>query len=215
MFTGLIEETAKLIDIKTDTNGAKIYFEINNPDFKNVKIGDSIALNGACLTITSISGEIFCADMMNETLNLTNLKFLKKDDLINLERALAANARFDGHIVQGHVDTTAEIVEIKQDGFSKKIKLKCDNELVVKKGSIALNGISLTVSDVFDSGFEVSLIPETIKKTNLKNIQIGAILNIEYDILGKYIKKFISNSKNSENSPHSKITTDFLKQNGF
>ena len=205
MFTGLIEKLSEVKDINLTSSGAKIAFLA---DFNDVKIGDSIAINGVCLTVTSIENNLLSADIMNETLNLTNLKLLKKGGLINLERAMSANSRFDGHIVTGHIDCTAEVENITQDGFAKKIKFNCDSELVIKKGSVAINGVSLTVCEVEDKAFWVSLIPETFKKTNLKELKIGDIVNIEYDILGKYIKKFTQNKE-------SKITLDFLKQNGF
>lgn len=206
MFTGLIEEVSKVKDFKTTAFGAQVFY---SADFKDVKIGDSIALNGACLTVKSIENSTFCADIMNETLNATNLKNLKKGDLINLERAMKASGRLDGHIVLGHVDCCAKVKSVLSDGFSKRIQFICDTDLIIKKGSIALNGVSLTVSEIFDDGFEVSLIPETINKTNLINIKVQDIVNIEYDVLGKYIKKFTNNQKESN------ITMDFLTQNGF
>lgn len=206
MFTGLIEEVSKVKDFKITPFGAQVYY---SADFKDVKIGDSIALNGACLTVKFIENSTFCADIMNETLNATNLKNLKKGDLINLERAMKASGRLDGHIVLGHVDCCAKVKSVLSDGFSKRIRFFCDTDLIIKKGSIALNGVSLTVSEIFDDGFEVSLIPETINKTNLINIKVQDIVNIEYDVLGKYIKKFTNNQKETN------ITMDFLAQNGF
>ncbi len=207
MFTGLIEKVSKVENITFDNYGAKVYYRA---DFDDVKIGDSIALNGVCLTVTSIEKDIFSADIMKETLNVSNLKSLKKNDEINLERALKINSRLDGHIVSGHIDTTAKVIDIKQDGFSKRIKFNCNSDLIIKKGSIAINGVSLTVSEVYENGFEVSLIPETIEKTNLKNLKIGDIVNIEYDLLGKYVQKILSPKKEE-----TKITLEFLKENGF
>lgn len=205
MFTGLIEEVSKIKDIKITDKGAKIFFSAS---FNDIKEGDSIALNGACLTVTPIGNDLFCADVMNETLNLTNLSKLKKGDLINLERALQIKDRLAGHIVLGHVDCIACVCDIKNDGFSKRIKFSCDTDLIIQKGSIAINGVSLTVANLYNEGFEVSLIPETTDKTNLKNLKIGDTVNIEYDVLGKYIKKFTQSKKE-------KITLDFLKENGF
>lgn len=207
MFTGLIEKVSKVENIVFNSYGAKVYYRA---DFDDVKIGDSIAINGVCLTVTSIERDIFSADIMKETLNISNLKNLKKNDEINLERALKLNSRLDGHIVSGHIDTTANVAEIKQDGFSKRIKFACDSALIVKKGSIVINGVSLTVVEVYKNGFEVSLIPETLNKTNLKNLKIGDIVNIEYDLIGKYIQKFLS-----LNNEKPKLTLEFLKENGF
>ena len=185
MFTGLIEKTAKIKNISINSQGAKLFFET---DFENVKIGDSIAINGVCLTITSIQNNIYSADVMNETLNITNLKLLKTGDIINLERAMKLSDRLDGHIVSGHIDSTATVKNVLQEGFSKKISFDCENELIIKKGSIAVNGVSLTVSNIFNYGFEVSLIPETMKNTNLSNLKPGDIVNIEYDMFAKYSK---------------------------
>ena len=204
MFTGLIEQISKVESILITSQGAKITF---CADFDDIKKGDSIAVNGACLSITEIQGNKFSADIMKETLNLTNLKNLKKGDFINLERAMSMQSRFQGHIVSGHIDTTAKVKNITNDGFAMRMNFECNTDMVIKKGSITINGVSLTVTDVNNNGFEVSLIPETIKNTNLSNLKIGDIVNIEYDILGKYIQKFVS--------PKKEITLEFLKENGF
>lgn len=205
MFTGLIQEVVKIKDIKITDAGAKIFFSAS---FDDVKVGDSIAINGVCLTVTSIENNLFCADVMNETLNLTNLSKLKRGDLINLERALKVQDRLDGHIVLGHIDNIAYVGDINKDGISKRIKFNCNTDLIIQKGSIAINGVSLTVAKIYNDGFEVSLIPQTLNETNLKNLKIGDIVNIEYDVLGKYIKKFSQDKKQT-------ITMEFLKENGF
>ena len=206
MFTGLIEKVAKIENFNLTSNGAIIQFEA---DFNDVKLGDSIAVNGVCLTITQIQGKILHADVMKETLKLTNLKNLKRGEYVNLERAMSVNGRFDGHIVSGHIDTIAKLEKIENDGFAKRMRFNCNSELIIKKGSIAINGISLTVTNVFDDGFEVSLIPTTIEHTNLKNIKIGDIVNIEYDILGKYVQKVLLNNQKP------KLTLEYLKEQGF
>ncbi len=205
MFTGLVEEISKVRDILFNSNGAKIFFEAG---FDDVKLGDSIALNGVCLSVTSINDNVFCADIMNETLNISSLKNLKKSDEINLERAMKLSSRLDGHIVSGHIDCISKVKKITQDGFSKRIVFDCNTDLIIKKGSIAVNGVSLTVSDVKENEFEVSLIPQTLNDTNLKNLKIGDIVNIEYDLFAKYIQKFCSKKQ-------SNITLEFLKENGF
>ncbi len=205
MFTGLVEKISKVNDISFNSNGAKIFFEA---DFDDVKLGDSIAINGVCLSVTSINNNIFCADIMNETLNISSLKNLKKGDEINLERAMKLSSRLDGHIVSGHIDCISKVKKITQDGFSKRIVFDCNTDLIIKKGSIAINGVSLTVSDVNDNEFEVSLIPQTLNDTNLKNLKNGDIVNIEYDLFAKYIQKFCSKKQNN-------ITLEFLRENGF
>ncbi|MBR1618087.1 riboflavin synthase [bacterium] len=204
MFTGLVETVSQVKDITKTSKGAKIAF---SACFDDTKIGDSIMVNGVCLSVTSISNSVFEADIMNETLSKINLSSLKKGCYINLERALKASSRLDGHIVSGHIDEIAYVREITQDGFSKRITFKCNSDLIVKKGSISVNGVSLTVSKELNDGFEVSLIPETLNNTNLAYLKIGDIVNIEYDILAKYIKKFTQEKK--------EITYDFLKENGF
>ena len=206
MFTGLIEKIVPIKNVIFDSNGAKLEFIA---DLEDVKIGDSIAINGVCLTMTSIDGNIFCADVMRETLNVTNLKNLKSGDVVNLERAMKLNSRLDGHIVSGHIDCVAVVKNVIQDGFSKRIIFNCNTDLIIKKGSIAINGVSLTVAEVNNDSFGVSLIPETIKNTNLKNLKIGDVVNIEYDLFAKYIQKFCGFEKRS------KLTFEFLKENGF
>lgn len=206
MFTGLIEKVASVKSFLITSNGAKIEF---SADFDSVKIGESIAINGVCLTMTSVNNGYYCADVMKETLNMTNLKYLKTGDKINLERAMKLSSRLDGHIVSGHIDTIATVKNIIQDGFSKRISFNCNTDLIIKKGSIAINGVSLTVANVSSDSFEVSLIPETLKNTNLENLKIGDMVNIEYDLFAKYIQKFCQNKKES------KLTFEFLKENGF
>ena len=204
MFTGIIEKTSKIEDFSISKSGAKIVF---SADFDDVKLGCSIAVNGVCLTIVEINSTKLSADIMNETLNSSNLKNLKRGDIVNLERAMSANSRYDGSIVTGHIDETIKVAAITSDGFSKRVKFNSNSDFIVKKGTVVLNGVSLTVSDTYKDGFEVSLIPATIENTNLKNIKIGDIINVEYDILAKYVKKFTSSKK--------EIDESFLKENGF
>ena len=204
MFTGLVEKISQLDSINQTSEGAKITFRA---DFDDIKKGSSVSVNGVCLTITNILGNTLTADVMPETLRLTNLKNLKKGDIINLERAMGANSRFDGHIVSGHIDTTATLKSVHNEGFSVVMEFSCNTDLMVKKGSVAINGISLTVVDVKRDSFSVSLIPETIQNTNLKTLKKGDIVNIEFDIFAKYIKKFTNQKK--------EITMGFLETNGF
>ena len=208
MFTGLIETIGEVREIVSNDLGARLTF---STDFKDndVKLGDSIAVNGVCLTVSRIENNNCYTNVMNETLKLSNLKNLKKGDKINLERAMKANSRFDGHIVSGHIDNIAVVKKITDDGFSKRVEFNCDNNLIILKGSICINGVSLTVSNLTDNGFEISLIPTTINNTNLKNLKLGDIVNIEYDLIGKYIKKFLKANEKKD------ISIDFLKENGF
>lgn len=206
MFTGLVEKVSIVKDFLLQREGARITFEFNNDDIKK---GDSISVNGVCLTVTSIEKGLITADVMNQTLTYSNLKFLKKGSKVNLERAMGVNSRFDGSIVTGHIDRTAKVKSIKQDGFSKRIEIEADTDLIIEKGSIVVNGVSLTVSNLFRDSFEVSLIPTTLSETNLSDLKTGDIVNIEYDVIGKYIQKFINKKQKF------KITEEFLKEHGF
>lgn len=208
MFTGLIEKTAKVLDFSLSSKGRVL--RVENVFDDDLKIGDSIATNGCCLTLTKKTTSELFFDVMIESLSISNLKNLKKGDVVNLERAMKLTDRLDGHIVTGHIDATSKLKKITQDGFSKRLEFSCDTSLIVQKGSIAINGASLTVSKLFEDGFEVSLIPETKTKTNLDNLKIGDIVNIEYDIFAKYIQKMFKNNKEKK-----EITLEFLKENGF
>lgn len=181
---------------------------------ENTNIGDSIATNGVCLTVTEIGSNFYTADIMLETLNSTNFKDLKIGERVNLERALILNKRLDGHIVQGHVDSMGRIINIIKDGNVVVYRISCNSDdlrLIVKKGSIALDGISLTVSNVKEDYFEVSIIPTTIRDTTLAGKKAGDTINIETDIIGKYVDKILNLNKSSKSG----IDLKFLIENGF
>ena len=208
MFTGIIEETGKILSI-TD----KIVVIEADTVLKNTKIGDSIAVNGVCLTVTDLNNSSFCADVSPETFRVSTLKELKKGSIVNLERAMAADGRFGGHIVSGHVDSIARIIAIEKNTefYNLKISLNKDSSrYVVKKGSITIDGISLTVANIVDNIVTIAIIPHTYENTNLKTHQKDDLVNIEVDILAKYIEKFLSTSDN-----RSRIDMDFLQRNGF
>ena len=209
MFTGIIEEVGKIKNIQGGTNykltiGASKILE-------DIHLGDSIAVNGICLTAISWDNGSFTVDVMRETLERTSLHRLRAGSFVNLERALAANGRFGGHIVSGHIDGTGEIINIRRDANAVWYKIKTSEkimEFIIEKGSIAIDGISLTVAKVDRSAFYVSVIPHTLENTILSK-KPGDIVNLENDIVGKYIKSFTD--KNS-NSP---LCESFLKSNGF
>ena len=206
MFTGIVEETGK---VQTVTD-RKIVIECHEV-LENTKIGDSIAVNGVCLTVTEIGKNSFSADISPETFKVScKLKF---GDIVNLERAMSANGRFGGHIVSGHVDGVATIVGLKNTGEFYDLQIKLANEeakYVIKKGSITINGISLTIASVKDNLINIAIIPHTYENTCLKSLKMGDLVNIEVDILAKYIEKFLS-----KNDDKSKIDIDFLQRNGF
>lgn len=207
MFTGIIEEIGKVREIRSGM------LEISaSTVLDGTKIGDSIAVNGVCLTVTSLNGSSFTADVMPETLRRSNLGMLHAGSNVNLERAAAVGTRLGGHIVSGHIDGTGRIVAVKQEQNAVWVTISAGSEiieLIVEKGSIAIDGISLTVADVTDKDFSVSLIPHTGEVTTLLSKNIGEIVNLENDIIGKYVKKLM------EKSEKKGITLEFLAENGF
>ena len=196
IFTGIIEEVGRLSDIKKEKDLYTLKVSCKKV-LEGTKKGDSIATNGVCLTVTELSDDFYVAEVMVETINSTNFKNLSSGEALNLERALSPSKRLDGHIVQGHVDGVGEIINILKRGHE------------IEKGSIALDGISLTVSKVSENYFEVSIIPTTIADTNLELKSLGEKINIETDIIGRYVYNFV-NAKET-----SKITKNFLIENGF
>ncbi len=208
MFTGIIEEIGKIVTItnKSISLQAKKVLE-------GTKIGDSIAVNGVCLTVTNFVKDGFIADVSPETFNVTSLCKFKVGMAVNLERAVSVNGRFGGHIVSGHVDGTGIVKSFTKNGefYNLVIELdKKEEKYVVKKGSITINGISLTVAEQNSNSIMVAVIPHTVENTSLKEIKNGDIVNIETDILAKYVEKFLSTRDN-----RSGISLEFLQQNGF
>lgn len=234
MFTGIVEETGSIEEIKRGRNSAVLTIKASKV-LENTKIGDSIAVNGICLTVTGLSeagsgrsGGMdmgrFSADVMHETLNRSSLSGLARGSRVNLERAMAADGRFGGHIVSGHVDGTGTITGIRCDDTAIWYTIKTAPEImryIVEKGSITIDGISLTVARVSQGDFSISAIPHTVSETILKYKREGDIVNLETDIIGKYVEKFICGGKSysksliGESAPHSKITEDFLAKYGF
>ena len=217
MFTGIIEEIGTIKSINSNGISSQLCISANKI-LEDTKIGDSIAVNGVCLTVTSIKSNLFTADVMAETLRRSNLGSLIPQTKVNLERAMPANGRFGGHIVSGHIDGTGTIVETKPEGNAVWIKINCSDNLlkyIIHKGSITIDGISLTVAKVTDSDFSVSIIPHTAANTTLLQKKSGDVVNLENDVVGKYIEKLLSFQKIDEQKPQSKITEEFLRQNGF
>lgn len=216
MFTGIVEEKGKVKSIKKGAKSAMLSIE-GNKIFEDVHLGDSIAVNGVCLTVTSYSKNVFTADVMNETLKRSSLGSLKNGSEVNLERAMAANGRFGGHIVSGHIDGTGVISDMSKDDIAIWVTISTTAEilrLIVEKGSIAIDGISLTVAKVSNTDFAVSVIPHTGANTTLLDKKVGDVVNLENDITGKYIEKLLCLSK-EEKKPESRITKDFLTKYGF
>ena len=217
MFTGIIEELGTVKAVKKGAKSAELSIE-GRKIFDDIHLGDSIAVNGVCLTVTEYSGNIFKADVMNETLMRSSLGSLKTGSKVNLERAMAANGRFGGHIVSGHIDGTGVISDLTKDDIAVWVTIRTTPEilrLIVEKGSIAIDGISLTVARVSEIDFAVSIIPHTGANTTLLMKNKGDVVNLENDITGKYIEKLLGLSKEQEVKKESKITREFLTKYGF
>lgn len=209
MFTGIIEETGVIRAVQRGAKSAVLTVEAKKV-LEDVHIGDSIATNGVCLTVTSVRGDCFTADVMNESLRRSSLGDLKPGSRVNLERAMAANGRFGGHIVSGHIDGTGTVVSVRRDDIAVWYTIRTTPQLmryIVEKGSVAIDGISLTVAAVETDRFSVSVIPHTAQETTLSEKRPGATVNLENDVIGKYVEKLMQKD--------SGITLDFLAQNGF
>ncbi|MAS29474.1 MAG: riboflavin synthase [Flavobacteriaceae bacterium] len=196
MFTGIIEAFGKVESIHKDKENLNL--TINSPISSKLKVDQSISHNGVCLTVIDCNNKNHTVTAINETLNKTNLKYIKKNDLINLERAMKLNTRLDGHIVQGHIDQTAECTSYEKLNGSWVYNFQYDlikNNITIEKGSITINGVSLTVINSKKNSFSVAIIPYTFNNTNFHKITKGSIVNLEFDIIGKYISKLYDINK--------------------
>lgn len=207
MFTGIIEEIGEIKSFQNKT----VLEVLCSKALEEVKLGDSIAINGVCQTVVEFGSDYFKVEVSPETLAVTNFSQIKPGEKVNLERALTPTTRMGGHIVQGHVDQTGKLLKVeKLNNFYNLYFETTDTKYIVKKGSIAVNGISLTVADVNETCFKIAVIPHTFANTTLSSLKIGETVNIETDILGRYLEKFLSPQDNK-----SKISMEFLRENGF
>lgn len=216
MFTGIIEEIGRIDSIKKGTQSAVLGIRCQKV-LEGTKIGDSIAVNGVCLTVTSLHEQGYTADVMAETLERSSLGSLSKNSPVNLERAMAADGRFGGHIVAGHIDGTGKIRDIRRDETAVWYTVEAEPQIlryVVEKGSIAIDGISLTVAGVTDSDFSVSIIPHTQGETSLGFRQKGDVVNLECDVIGKYVERLMKPA-GITTSVESNITDTFLMEHGY
>ena len=192
MFCGIIEAIGKIISLKKEASN--LYFEIEAPFVKELKVDQSISHNGVCLTVTALKVKTYFVTAIDETLQKTNLGALQQGDEINLERCLKFNGRIDGHLVQGHVDQTATCINSTDENGSWIFTFEYDNSsgnLTVEKGSICVNGISLTVVNSVPGKFSVAIIPYTYQHTNFRKLKVGDKVNLEFDIIGKYVKAYL------------------------
>lgn len=215
MFTGIIEEIGSIKALRRGAKSSVLTIE-GSLIFEDLKLGDSVAVNGVCLTASAISQKSFTADVMHETLDRSSLGALKVGSHVNLERAMAANGRFGGHIVSGHIDGTGSITKLKRDDNAVWYTIGADPAIlryIVEKGSIAIDGISLTVATVTAHDFCVSIIPHTAGATILSEKRVGDVVNLENDVIGKYVEKLFVRT----GAPKAKsgITSDFLSKYGY
>lgn len=205
MFSGIVEEAATVVKATESADG-NLTLTVSCSFVDELKIDQSVAHNGVCLTVVDLTPDTYSVTAIRETLLRSNLGLLKAGDSVNLERSMPMNGRLDGHIVQGHVDTTARCVEIEEAGGSRYFRFKYDvpREMVskgymtVEKGSVTVNGVSLTVCDSEPDNFRVAIIPYTFEHTNFKNISVGSVVNIEFDIIGKYLARMSNLLKETE-----------------
>ncbi len=192
MFTGIIEVVGKVKEIEEEMGNT--HFAIESSISPELKVDQSVSHNGVCLTVTRVDGNTHWVTAVNETLNKSNLRTLQKDSLVNLERCMPANGRFDGHIVQGHVDQTGECVSVKEDNGSWIFSFQYDannSNITVEKGSITVNGVSLTCFNSSSNSFSVAIIPYTFDHTNFRELKVGDKVNLEFDIIGKYVQRLL------------------------
>ena len=224
MFTGIIEEVGTVMSVKSSANAMKL--TIRAPKVtQDINMGDSIAVNGICLTACGLGRESFTVDVMGETLSRTSLKGSRCGSHVNLERALTLNGRLGGHIVSGHIDGTGTVTAIKNDDIARLITISAPQavmDLIVEKGSVAVDGISLTVASVSSGDFTVSVIPHTMDNTILTEKTPGDTVNLENDCIGKYVRKLMALSEHEMQdaaarrcSGKSRVTAGFLTENGF
>ena len=210
MFTGIVEEIGEIAGISKGANSC-VYTVSAKKILEDMHVGDSIAVNGLCLTVTSFTDGYFTADVMNESLRRSNLGDLKRGSRVNLERAMAANGRFGGHIVSGHIDGTGILRSYEREANAVWVTVTAGEELmryIIMKGSVALDGVSLTVARLYKDAFAVSLIPHTGEETTLLSKKVGDRINIENDIVGKYVERLCGRQSSG-------IDEDFLRKYGF
>ena len=196
MFTGIIQAQGNIKEIRSSNNGAVFVLNSNSLDLSDVSIGDSIAVNGVCLTVTKLDDNSFSADVSQETLNCTTFSQLKKGQTINLEKSLRLDQGIDGHLVSGHVDGVGMISSITIEGESTRMKIKVDDNLVkyiAKKSSICINGVSLTVNEIDGNVFGVNIVPHTFSVTTLDELKVNSQVNIEIDIIARHIEQLLNN----------------------
>ncbi|ELB2248885.1 riboflavin synthase [Vibrio parahaemolyticus] len=216
MFTGIVEAVGKLTAITPKGEDITVTVEVGKLDMSDVKLGDSIATNGVCLTVIDFGSNYYSADLSLETLKKTGFANYQVGEKVNLEKAMLPTTRFGGHIVSGHVDGVGEIVERNPVGRAIEFWVAMPAEIskyVAEKGSITVDGISLTVNDLRKNAFKLTIVPHTCEETTIDQFQVGRKVNLEVDVLARYMERLLQGQQ--EEQPESRITMDFLQQNGF
>lgn len=218
MFTGIVEEIGTVKNIIKGSRSIKLAIAAQKV-LENTNLGDSIAVNGVCLTVMALGKNGFTADVMPESMSKTNMGKLKPGDRVNLERALTLASRLGGHIVSGHIDGVGEIIDMEKDDNAVRVTLTASPKVmkyIVSEGSVALDGVSLTVAHLGESDFTVSLIPHTAQVTTLLDKKVGDKLNVENDVVGKYVERLLDfSAKNETKEKMPSLSLSFLRENGF
>lgn len=218
MFTGIIEAVGSVIAIKHHVKDITISVDSGDLDLSDVKLGDSIAHNGVCLTVTKLNENGFDTDLSYETLKRSGFASIKTGFAINLEKAMLMNSRFGGHIVSGHVDGVGEVTSITQLGSAVEYWIKAPDELakyIAEKGSITVDGISLTTNQIDGASFKLTIIPHTIAQTTMADYQVGSLVNLEVDVIARYLERLMLGDKASESQKSKESTMDLLARSGF
>ena len=198
MFTGFIQAIGNIQEIHSSSEGAQQKINSNTMDLKDTSVGDSIAVNGVCLTVTNLSESFFSTDVSNETIACTTFSELSKGQNVNLEKSLRINQGIDGHLVSGHVDGVGKVSSVNNDGESIRIKIEAQTDIVkyiAKKGSICINGVSLTVNGIDGSIFDVNIVPHTISSTTLGELTLNSNVNLEIDLIARYVERLYNENK--------------------
>jgi len=217
MFTGIIEAVGQINTIAINAQGARISVATGSLDMADVKLGDSIATNGICLTVVDFSANSFSADVSNETLIRTGFAHYKSGQKVNLEKAMLPTTRFGGHMVSGHVDALTEIVAVEHDGNSIHYWVSMPTDLaayIAEKGSVTIDGTSLTVNSLADGKFRLTIVPHTTQQTIISSYQVGSKVNLEVDLIARYIERLLTH-KTAENNQQSGVTHELLARSGF
>lgn len=218
MFTGIIEAVGAIASSQLRNGDLRLRIATGGLDLSDVQLGDSIATNGVCLTVTALPGDGFWADVSLETLEYSTLADLKVGDSVNLERALTLATRLGGHLVSGHVDGVGEILSRRPDARSERFRVRAPQILakyIAHKGSICIDGVSLTVNKVEGAEFELNIVPHTIQETVIKDYQAGRLVNLEVDQIARYLERLILGDKAAEQEESGGLTSEFLAEHGF